>query len=151
MNNYKIDSLAAITTDDFQLIERYVGHAYNKEAFLDSFVVYSKVINGKFKTLKIISNSNPVKILVEDQSDYAAYLKPGMLTWLITINNKGNKIQRMISDTTKGYKLYLEDFMKKHDAFLKWLEENYPQENEETLFNDKTGLLSGRLREYSKN
>ncbi len=151
LNNYSIDSLTAITTNDFQLIERYVGHTFDKEAFLDSFVVYSKVIHGKFKTIKNISNTEPVKILVEDQGDYATYLKPKLLTWVITINTKGNQIQSMIADTTKGYKLYLDDFIKKHDSFLKWLQKNYPQENEESLFNNKTDLLSRRLREYSNN
>lgn len=150
LNNYQVDSLNNLTTNDFRLIENYAKHSFNKKDFLDTFVAQSVAIGGKFKVLQILSKSEPMVFLVEDENFYKDYLEIKTLTWKLTIATSGEHIRSMTSDTTSGYSKYLHDFIKKHDVFLKWLKKSYPGESEESLYDDKTGLLEQRLNEYCK-
>lgn len=149
LNRYNTDSLRLVTSDNFQLEEQYVHYVSNKAAFLDSFVSFSKAINGKFNIIKKEADTEPMVFIAEDISDYIKYFKLKPPMWKFTISTKDGKVEKMISDTTVGYQAYLNKFMVKHDHFYKWLSSKYPGETENYLFHDKSGLLSARLKEYA--
>lgn len=150
LNNYNKDSLNIITSNNFHLTENYVSHSFSKAEFLDNFLTSSKAINGKFKIIKTLSNNEPTVFLVEDITDYSKYLNLKPLIWKMVITTKDGKIEELISDTTAGYKIYHDDFIIKHDHFIKWLNVTYPNEPEDSLFNNVNGLFAKRLKEYSK-
>ena len=149
LNNYNRDSLQLITSESFQWKEVYENYGFMKKEFLDSFVLFSKAINGKFIATKILLSGDSTVFIVEDITYYSTYLKLKPLFWKISIISKNDKIDRIESDTTIGYKEYLDDFMIKHEKFVKWLTNKYPQETESALFHNMEALFEKRLKEYS--
>ena len=149
LNEYKRDSLNILTSDNFQLKEAYINYTTKKANFLDTFLVFSKAINGKFNIVKILSTTEPIVILVEDVSYYTKYFSLKPLIWKFMFTNKNGKVERIDSDTTIGFKSYMDSFMIKHDNFIKWLNTKYPTETENILSNDLNGLFGERLKEYS--
>jgi hypothetical protein len=149
LNDYNKDSLEIITTDNFELKEAVVSKPYSKKEFLDSFLIYSKAINGKFKILNTISNREPMVFTVADVTDYTKYFNIEPVVWKMTITTSNRKIKKIITDTTSGFKKYIESFDSKHSSFLKWLILKYPNENEQQLFTNQKGLLSERLKQYA--
>ena len=149
LNNYNVDSLKLITSVDFQLIEKYANYSQNKAEFLDTFVTFSKSLNGKFYIEKTLSKGNPTVYLVRDVSVYSKYLDLPPLNWKLTISCKNGKVAKMTSDSTPGFKYYMDKFMIKHDNFIMWLDLNYPGETENHLLKNSDGLFEKRLKEYS--
>jgi len=149
LNRYEKDSLKIITSDNFQLEEGYVHRSINKAEFIDSFVTFSKVVNGKFNIVKKVTESEPFVFLVEDISDYIKYFDLKAPTWKLTIVTNKDKVSKMTSDTTKGYQAYLNKFLIKHNNFIKWLNSKYPNETEDYLYHNINGLLHRRLKEFS--
>lgn len=66
LNNYRVDSLKLITSDDFQLIENYANYSQNKSEFLDTYVRFSKSLKGKFYIEKTLSQCDPTVCMVRD-------------------------------------------------------------------------------------
>jgi hypothetical protein len=149
LNDYDKDSLQIIMSDNFQSREATNSHVTGKVEFLDSFITHSRAINGKFRIVRKISQTEPAVFLVEDLTDYSKYLDLKQLKWMITITSKNGKIEQMLSDTTAGFQDYMDDLTIKHDNFVQWLTMKYPNETESYLFNNPSDLFSKRLKEYS--
>ena len=149
LNNYERDSLKIITSENFELKEGNISQPIKKAEFLDTFLTFSKAINGKFNVLRKLSNAEPNSFLVEDVTDLSKYLNLKPLTWKVIITIKNGKVNKMASDTTVGFQNYMDDFTVKHDRFIKWLSSKYPNENENILYNNPNGLFTERLKEYS--
>jgi hypothetical protein len=148
LNKFDRDSLSMIISKDFVLQEPYADIEWTRTGFLDTFVVQSKLINGTFQVVEITAkNKTSTTFLVDDRSDYMTYLRPSNLRWKLTLTIQHNLISSMTSDTTTGYKSYLDDFIRKHDAFEAWLKINHPDEDEAMLlYNNK---ITARLIEYA--
>jgi len=149
LNKYEKDSLKIVTSDDFHLEEGYVRRSIDKAEFIDSFVSFSKIVNGKFNIVRKIEGPELFVFLVEDVSDYITYFDLKAPIWKLTIVTNKGLVTKMISDTTKGYQAYLNKFLIKHENFIKWLNSKYPNETEDYLYHDITGLLNRRLKEFS--
>jgi hypothetical protein len=74
LNDYQKDSLQNLITNDFQLKRTYTKYDNDKSSFLDKYLPNSRAYNGKYIILSVISDIEPKKYLVEDQSDYLKYL-----------------------------------------------------------------------------
>ncbi len=149
LNRYEKDSLKILTVDSFQSEERFVHQTTGKAEFIDSFVTFSKAVDGKFIIIKKLNESEPMVFLVEDSSYYLKYLHIKAPAWKLIISTKDGKVTRMISDTTEGYQTYVTESMLKHGNFVKWLSVKYPNETENYFYHDTTGLLPARLKEYA--
>lgn len=149
LNHYEIDSLQILLTDDFLLDRTYTYFTNSKSSLLDQYLPHSKNLNGKFKILKTLSDTEPVQFLVEDRSDYLKYLNIDCPSWKIAISIRGEKVYRATIDTTQSYQKYLADLKVKDAAFTRWLLDKHPDEPQEILYNTK-GLLIRRLKEFSK-
>jgi hypothetical protein len=149
LNNYQIDSLRNLLTDDFQLKRTYTSYSNDKTSFLDNYLPNSKTYNGKYKILKVITDIEPQQFLVEDLSDYLKYLKVDCPTWKITLTTEDNKIRQVTIDTTETYKKYSADIKIADEIFMTWLKANYPEDTQEMLYNQE-GLLGKRLKEYAE-
>lgn len=150
LNNYQVDSLQILVTDDFQLNRTYTTYKNDKKSFFDEYIPISKNFNGKYKILKTNHNELTTEFLVEDQSDYFKYLNIDYPKWkiILTTTNK-DKIVGMTIDTTKSYQTYLSQIKQKSENFESWLKTNYPDETNDILYST-TGLLTRRLKEYAK-
>ncbi|MFN8289939.1 MAG: hypothetical protein U0U70_06770 [Chitinophagaceae bacterium] len=150
LNTFHLDSLEQITTENFTLFESYVNHTWTKRGFLDTFVTQSKSINGTFHFIRRMqSQAGSVTFLVEDKSDYIRYLRPReKLKWALTIYSDHNRVSGLRSDSTSGFRHFMDDFKNLHDAFSAWLKETYPDENEDQLL--WSNRLRGRLKEYAE-
>lgn len=149
LNNYQIDSLRNLLTDDFQLKRTYTTYFNDKSSFLENYLPNSKNYNGKYEILKVITDIEPQQFLVEDQSDYLKYLKVDYPTWKITISIEDNRISQVTIDTTETYKKYSANIKVADEIFMAWLKANYPEDTQEILYNQE-GLLVKRLKEYAE-
>ncbi len=149
LNGYQKDSLQNLITNDFQLKRTYTKYYNDKSSFLDKYLPNSRAYNGKYKILRVISDIEPKKYLVEDQSDYLKYLNVEYPTWKITIETKDNRVKLVTIDTTETYRKYSADIKIAEEIFMTWLKSNYPKDTQKMLYNQE-GLLAKRLKEYAK-
>ncbi len=148
LNNYQVDSLENLLSDNFQLKRTFADFTNDKSSFLNTYIKDSKELNAKFKITRTISGNEPKQFLVEDESDALKYLDIVRPTWKITVKARGYQVEQVIIDTTESYQNYLEDITFKETAFWSWIKQSHPHETEEVLYEDKE-LLSKRLKEYS--
>lgn len=150
LNNYQVDSLQILTTEDFQLKRTYTTYTNDKKTFINEYIPTSKSFNGKYKVLKTNDTELTTEFLVEDQSDYFKYLNIDYPKWkiILTTTNQ-DKIAVMTIDTTESYQAYLSQIKQKNEDFESWLKANYPDETKDNLYST-TGLLTRRLKEYAK-
>lgn len=150
LNNYQVDSLRNLITNNFQLKRTYSQYTNNKTSFLEDYVKKSKVFNGKYKIIQTTQSGQTTDFLVEDQSDYLKYLRIIYPKWKIKIEvNEQEKVESMIIDTTQNYPVYSKEVKEKDALFEQWLKQKYPNETKERLYKT-TGLFIKRLKEYSK-
>lgn len=149
LNEYEADSLDKLLTEDFKLVRTFADYSNDKASLLDRYLSHSKNFNAKYKILKTLDNGNPVRFLVEDQSDYLKYLGIHPPTWEISVLTEGDKVHKVTIDTTDAYHAYMSELRSKGSAFDLWLKETYPEEAGEILISTE-GLMVKRLKEYSE-
>lgn len=148
VNNYQVDSLQSLLTDDFQLRRTYTSYGHDKRSFLENYIPQSKNFNGKFSIVSVIPKQQVASVLVEDQSDYLNYLRIDFPKWefQLSMNERGQIVKATI-DTTTGYELYLKQVVEKSQRFEEWLKQTYPGESNTSP--QDSGLLLRRLKEYA--
>jgi hypothetical protein len=146
-NNFQVDSLRSILTEDFTFRRTFTTRTNSKSNFLNDYMPLSKQFNGKFILRKVISEDEPTQYLVEDQSDYLELLDIQYPQWILTIETKGDSIQSVLEDTTDTYIMYKMESKLKDHAFSTWLLLHYPNETKSVLYSTE-GLLRKRLLEY---
>ena len=149
LNNYQSDNLQNILADDFKISLTYTDYSYNRVNFFERYVRIYRAYKQKSKILKTISDSEPKKFLVEDNSDYLQYFKVDQPKWIVTFKTDNNKIQEVIIDTTETSRKYFKEIKEKSDGFTNWLKEKYPNETS-TVLHETEGLFLKRLKEYVK-
>lgn len=150
LNNYQIDSLQRLISDDFHIKRTFGPYMNNKKSFVEKYVPVSKNLNGKYIIIKSTNSGKATIFLVEDQSDYFKYLDIDYPKWKVRITtNAQEKVESMVIDTTESYQTYLIQMKDKSEPFESWMKQKYPTETREILYNTE-GLLAQRLKEYSK-
>jgi len=147
LNNYQSDNFQNLLTDDFKITLTYTDYFYNRTDFFDRYIRNYKVYKEKSTIVKTISDNEPKKFLVEDNSDYLQYLKVNRPKWIVTFVTANNKIQQVIIDTTETSRQYFNEIKEKSDRFTNWLKEKYPDETS-TVLHETEGLFLKRLKEY---
>lgn len=150
LNNYQVDSLQTLVTEDFHIKRTYTTYINDKKSFLNEYIPASKNFNEKYKILKTTESEGTREFWVADQSDYFKYLGIDYPERKIILSiTKQDKIACMTIDTIKGYQTYLSQLKQKDRDFESWLKTNYPAETKKTLY-ITTGLLISRLKEYAE-
>jgi len=147
LNNYQSDDLQNILADDFKITLTYTDYFYNRADFFDRYLRIYKAYKEKSSIVKTISDKEPKKFLVEDNSDYLQYFNVDRPKWIVTFMTADNKIQEINIDTTETSGNYFKEIKEKSDGFTKWLKTKYPEETS-TILHETEGLFLKRLKEY---
>jgi hypothetical protein len=147
LNNYQVDSLQVLLSDNFKVTRTFVSYSHDRAAFFNDYLVYSKEYNAEFKILERTVGRSRTFFLVEDKSDYFTYLGITYPTWKISILVHDNKVEEMRIDTTIGYSKYNADSKVKEAVFNDWLKEKYPAESRDD-YKTGDGMLMRRMKEY---
>lgn len=150
MNNYQIDQLKDITTDDFEMQHIFTGFNLDKDDFIEKYIKDSKNQKAKHHIISSTTDGLSTDYVIEDQNEYAALLKIdySKLKFKVTTNTE-QKVESVIVDTIKGYQKYTDLARAKLEKFQTWLMNKYPDDNGD-VYDKNPELAIQRLREYAK-
>lgn len=149
LNNYQIDSLRNLITEDFQIKRTYTTYSNDRLSFLEQYIPDSKALNGGYTVLKVTDDIEQKQFFVLDQSDYLKCLKVDYPIWKMIITTEHDKVKQVTIDTTDMYQEYVTQVKVADEKFADWLKVKYPRDNKERLYTH-CGLLIKRLEEYSE-